>query len=314
MPRRLARTDPYGLLLAADATAVGVSRSTLRTGVAAGRLERPHRGVYRVAAARGEHADVRAAMAHLGPEAVGVIGSAAVVHALAGLPLRWTPQIALPPGLERRQRSGVQIHFWDLSDTDVQVVDDIAVTTVVRTLADACRLLGRERAVCLVDSALDQRLVAFEQFPEILALMARRRDCVAGRRSLGLARAGAQSPGETRIRLILTDAGLAPDALQVELRDERLIGFADLGYALPSGGWLLVEFDGVSVHEQPQALLRDRHRQNAILAQRDSTIVRFAWDDLRRPDLIVATVRPILAQARWRPGHHDPHDPRARRS
>ncbi len=297
-------TDRYGLLTRDRAASQGVSTSTLETGTRSGRLVRPYRGVYAVPDTGDEHQQVRSALAHLGVAAVGVIGSAAIAHGLQGLPRSWRPQVAMPPGLERAQRRDLEIHVWDLPAEHVTSVDDLPVTTIVRTLADVCRLLPRERAVCLVDSALDQRLVTPGDLDVVRDLMARRRNCVPGRRHLNLARVGAQSPGETRVRLILTDAGLPPDALQIELRHASggLIGYGDLGYHLPDGGILVVEFDGRSVHEAPAALLADRSRQNAILAAPNATILRFAWEDTRSPHTIVSAVAPVLRQARWRPG------------
>ena len=61
----------------------------------------------------------------------------------------------MPRGLERAQREGMDLHFWTIPAAQVEIVDDIPVTSVVRTLADVCRLLTREQAVCLVDSALN---------------------------------------------------------------------------------------------------------------------------------------------------------------
>lgn len=300
-------TDAYGLVRAEDAARSGSSRRALQYGATSGALRRLHRGVYATTDAPPEQLAIRAAMTHLGPESVAVIGSAAIVHGLAGLPQTWTPQLAVPPGLERRQRDGMEIHVWDLDESDVDCIDGIRVTTMVRTLADVCRTLPDAQSVALVDSALHLRLVRPEQLLQVRATMTRRRNCVAGRRRLDLAREGAQSPGETRIRLLATQAGLPPDELQVPVRDRqgRLLGYADLGYRL-AGGWLLVEFDGRSVHELPQAVLDDRHRQNAILAQAGNVMIRFAWEDTYSVDAVDRALRPILVSSGWRPHQSRP--------
>jgi hypothetical protein len=246
---------------------------------------------------------LHAAALHLGPEAVAVIGSAAQVHGIEGLPFGWTPQLALPPGLERRQREGMDLHFWNLAADDVTMIDGLAVTSIQRTVADICRLLPRTLAVACVDSALHLGLITPEDMDEVRNLMARRRNCVAGRRHLALARPGAQSPLETRVRLRASDGGLAPDALQVPVMSSigALLGYADLGYRLPSGGWLLVEADGRSVHELPEAVLHDRHRQNAFMGVPGIRVVRFAWADTLSPAIIPGTLRPMLQAAGWRP-------------
>lgn len=224
-----------------------------------GQATRPFRGVYLASGAVDELSLLRAALAQLGDEAVAVLGSAAIARGLEGLPRRWTPQVAMPRGLERAQREGMDLHFWTIPAAQVEIVDDIPVTSVVRTLADVCRLLTREQADCLVDSALNRGLIV-------------------------------------------------PDALQVPRRDRdgRLLGYADLGYRLAESEWLLVEFDGRSIHERPEALLADRHRQNAILSAGSDRMVRFAWEDTLSPETIPAVVRPILESAGWRPSPAPP--------
>ena len=64
---------------------------------------------------------------------------------------------------------------------------------------------------------------------------------------------------------------------------------------------LVVEADGRSVHELPEAILHDRRRQNAFVGVPDVTVVRFTWDDTRRDAYIPGVLRPILARAGWRP-------------
>lgn len=287
----------------ADAVRAGHSRDSLRRDVDAGRLQRPHRGIVTPPGERNDAERLAAALLHVGPEAVAVIGSAALQHGLQGLPLGWVPQIAVPPGLEKRQREGIDLHFWDLAEADLTVVDGIRCTRPRRTLADACRLLPRTQAVALVDSALHLGVVSEGELDAIECLMSRRRHCVTGRRWLRQARVGAQSPLETRVRLIAVDAGLPPDALQWEIRDAGglVLGYADLAYRLPRGRILAVEADGQSVHSLPDALLHDRRRQNAFLSAAGVTVVRFTWEDTRTPAYIPSVLRPILNEAGWRP-------------
>jgi hypothetical protein len=295
--------DAYGLVRAADGPRLGTTRTQLQRQAASGHIERPFRGLYRVGGGDAEHADLRAALAHLGDEAVAVLGSAAQVHRLQGLPRTWLPQLTLPPGLERRQRRGMELRVWDLPPDHRTVLDEIPTTIMTRTLADVCRLLPRMRAVCLVDSALDQRRIGIDDLPDIRDLMAGMRGCRTGRASLDLARLGSQSPGETRVRLILTDAGLPPDALQVPVHDDNgtVTGYGDMGYELRNGRWIIIEFDGRSVHDRPEALLADRHRQNAMQSRARAILLRFAWEDTHTADRIPGVVGPILRDAGWSP-------------
>ncbi len=282
-----------------------MSRDALQGDVLAGRLERLHRGVYRVepTVAASPRQLLLAAHLHLGPESVLIVRSGLQVHGIQGA-IGWSaPQLALPPGLEKRQRDGLDIHFWALTGEQITTVDGLPVTTVARTLADAVRLLPRLQAVSCVDSALHLGLVTTDDLPLIASMMRRRRQCVSGRLRLNEARIGAQSPLETRVRLRAADGGLPPDELQVPIRDRSglLLGYADMGYRLPDGTWLVVEADGRSVHELPEALLHDRRRQNAFLSGAQARILRFTWADTVHAGYIPGVLRPLLDQAGWRP-------------
>jgi hypothetical protein len=285
----------------------GRSPADIRRAVRAADLVRAHRGVYLDASPPTELTLIAAALVHAGPESTAVVSSALRIHGIGGIVGDRVPEIAVPPGLEKHQRSGLSLHFWDIPLDQRTVVGGLPVTTIARTLADAVRLLPRMQAVACVDSAMSQHLIAPESLDQVARLLHRRRHCVSGRTRLGEARFDAQSPLETRVRLRADDAGLRPDALQVPIYDhDELLGFGDMGYRLPRGGWLIVEADGRSVHERPEALLRDRERQNAFLARARAMIVRFTWEDASLDHRIPDVVRPILRRAGWRPSPRRP--------
>jgi hypothetical protein len=301
-PAVMTSRDP-GLTTMAQAVAAGRSRDSVQQDVETGRLDRHFRGVYAVPGSDDPLLLLRAACLHLGPTSVAVLGSATTVHGLQGAPRIPVPQVAVPPGLEKRQRSGLDLHFWNLPAGHREQVSGLTVTTVPRTLADCCRLLPRFAAVSLVDSALHQRRIDEDGLALVRAMMARHRNCVPGRLALAEARVGSQSPLETRVRLRAADGGCPPDALQVPVRDEAgtLLGYGDAGYALPGGGWLIVEADGRAVHEAPEALLHDRRRQNAFVSQPGVIVVRFTWADTRDASTIPQMLWPILRRHGWRP-------------
>jgi very-short-patch-repair endonuclease len=149
------------------------------------------------------------------------------------------------------------------------------VTSPARTLADLVLSMARDDAVALVDAALFTRAVADTE--EI-------RDAATGLHGYrrvdswwSLVDGLAESPLETRLRLVLTDAGFAPEELQHTVRmDGR--PFARLDLAWPSRR-VCLEADGRDVHSQPDALYRDRHRQNLLVAQ-GWTVLRATWQDL----------------------------------
>jgi hypothetical protein len=104
----------------------------------------------------------------------------------------------------------------------------------------------------------------------------------------------AESPLETRIRLLALDGGLPPPVLQWRIQDP------DHGchYRIDLG-WpqflLGLEADGLGPHGTPQALYRDRHRQNRLATLLPGlTLLRFTWADTYRPDVMLRSIRQAL--------------------
>jgi very-short-patch-repair endonuclease len=219
------------------------------------------------------------------PSGIVCRGTAARLHELQGLPL-WQPSelptLVLPSDLKRTQRRGLRLHWSTVVDDDLEHVDDFPRTRVVRTLADL-RRLPRAALVSLLDSALHQDRCPIADLQAVPALAT----------ALALADGRSESPLETRLRLVLTAAGLAPEELQFVLRSAAGRFLARLDMAWP-GRRPAVEADGRG-HDQPEALYRDRDRQNDIVLE-GWTMLRFTWSDVtQRPAQVVALMRAALA-------------------
>ncbi|MFI1833691.1 hypothetical protein [Streptomyces olivaceoviridis] len=118
-------------------------------------------------------------------------------------------------------------------------------------------------AVSVLDSALHQGLLSQPDLVTIPAHLSGRRNARRARDWLRLTDARAESPLETRVRLICLDDGLSPPLLQWHVPDSEQ-GFSyriDLGWPAQLVG---VEADGKHPHSTPQALYRDRYRQNRL--------------------------------------------------
>lgn len=101
---------------------------------------------------------------------------------------------------------------------------------------------------------------------------------------------GAESPQETRTRLVLIDAGLPRSQTQIVVDDWRI----DMGYEEFKVG---VEYDGVQHWTDPRQHRHDIDRL-AELLERGWLIVRVSADMLRyRPDVIVSRTCAALRQA-----------------
>ncbi len=205
--------------------------------------------------------------------------------------------VRTPPGLEQLQRPGIRFHTWAVEPADITTRGGFLVTTPRRTVADLLLHSGRIAAVSILDSAMHQGYLRDEHdLTVIAAILGGRRGCRRARTYLPQAARGAQSPLETRIRLIATGAGLPPDRLQVPVHDEHgvLLGYGDIGWRT-STGWLIAECDGVSVHSLPEALVHDRRRQNELLRRPGIRLIRFSWADADRPEYVISTIRRALA-------------------
>ncbi|MCK9894565.1 type IV toxin-antitoxin system AbiEi family antitoxin domain-containing protein [Frankia sp. AgB32] len=224
-----------------------------------------------------------------GATAAGLLGFPAVESDNRPEPVH----LMLPARLTRAQPRGIRLHFTDLPAGERMTLAGIPVTAPARTLADLVLAAStRDAAVAVMDGALRSGVVA--------DLRAARR-AAAGRRGFrtvdawwSLADGRAESALESRLRLLLADAGLAPSHLQWPVTDAAGQVVARLDLAWPSHR-LVVEADTCAAVGSAGALHRERQRGN-LLAAHGWTVLRFGVLDLAwHPDQIVAAVERVLA-------------------
>ena len=144
----------------------------------------------------------------------------------------------------------------------------------------------------VADMALHRHLVDLEALRAYAQTRAGRPGVKALRRVVELAEPSAESPMETRLRLLLQLAGLPRPLAQVDLHDDhgRFLARADLYYPRRR---LVIEYDGGSHRER---LVGDDRRQNRIL-QAGYHLLRLTAPDLvGDPAPAVAVVRHALAR------------------
>jgi hypothetical protein len=299
--------DQCGVVSAAQARAVGLSWGAIDARRDKGEWRVLLAGIYLVRPWLAREAwsdlpfDLRLSAARLfhGPTAVAVLETSACLHGIEGLPVgSGAIHLARPPGGERHQQRGVRLHTWKMDASDVTLAGGVPATTASRTVADLICRHDRFTAVSVLDSTLNQGLLDGSELLELESRLTRRRGALAARKHLREADSLAQSPLESRVRLIASDAGLAPDHLQYPVRSAQgvLLGLADMAWERPSGRLLVAEADGRGPHEQPEALFRDRRRANDFVGTDLVDIVRFTWADLARPAYIVSVLRQNLSR------------------
>lgn len=315
MPLLVLAARQAGLASTAQCDDEGVVRHHRRRLVAAGRARVATRGVLDLRPALSEagmaddgpdHRRRRAAMLALlahGPTAVSVGPCALALLGVQGLPATIRPEVALPHGTARARWDGIVVRRFDGAMPTYRV-GGFRVASPAWALTQAVCELGRDHAVAVLDSAIHRGLLPPDRLGEVARLARGRRGAARLAGWWSLVDGRSESPLETRARLRCADAGVPPDELQVPVRDEagRIVARGDLGWRLRGGRWLVAEVDGAGPHGTPDALFRDRWRQNAVVATGRVDLLRFTAADVAHETSVPAAIRDHLTRdARARP-------------
>lgn len=194
---------------------------------------------------------------------------------------------------EARSHPGLCVYRDRVGASDIAVVEGCRLTRPARTAWDLARRLPPLEAVVTVDGLA--RRGRFDP----AELLARRRDrpgvrgCRRLDRVVDLADPRAESPPETRLRVLLMEAGLPKPEVQYEVRDEYGFTLARADLAYPDAR-LAIEYDG-AVHFDRLHNHRDQDR-DARLASHGWLTLRVRADGLGKGALnTVARIARTLA-------------------
>ncbi|MGV0773825.1 hypothetical protein [Mycobacterium syngnathidarum] len=129
-----------------------------------------------------------------------------------------------------RRRPGVIVREERIKDDELCQVGDFTVTTPLRTALDLARFLPHDEAVAHLDALAIATGVESEQVLELAARYRGLRGIRSARTALDLMDPGGQSPRETRLRLLLIDAGFRRPRTQIRVSDGFNEAFIDMGY------------------------------------------------------------------------------------
>ncbi|MEV7647426.1 hypothetical protein [Arthrobacter sp. NPDC089319] len=189
--------------------------------------------------------------------------------------------ISRPSGGARMQRPGVMGHRSGLLPEEVVYVDGICVTTRTRTWLDLAETLDLDDLVVIADylvriprPAFEGRAEPYATQKELQGMLRRhpgKRGLRKAREALSLARVGADSPPETRLRLAMARAGLPEPAVNQPIRNEDgdILHRPDL--SLPEYR-IAIEYDGEG-HGDSGQIARDIEREERARAA--------DWDEVR---------------------------------
>jgi very-short-patch-repair endonuclease len=227
----------------------------------------------------------RAAWLWAGGEATMGGLSAAALLGTKWLDGDWPAELVRP---DRHCPPGIVSHSWELSAGEVCVVRGIRVTTAARTAFD----VGRTRVLTEAIPILDALMNATKLKPADVIAIA---DAWPGTRGVRLLRTtmdhvdgGAESPQESRLRMMIVDAGLPSPETQIEFRDRfgRVRIRVDIGWR----EWrVAVEYDGAHHWTDGRQRSWDIDRI-ALLEESGWVVVRVSADLLKRPDVVLQRI------------------------
>jgi Protein of unknown function (DUF559) len=194
----------------------------------------------------------------------------------------------------RRSPPGIQTHRDHIDEDEIEVTAGIPVTSPIRTALDFGCWFPTMTAVAGIDALARATDLKAVEFDALARRYARRRGIARARQAMELFDAGAQSPKESWLRVVLIQAGLPRPQTQIPVLDEfdSTIAYLDMGWEDVK---VAVEYDG----EQH----RSDRRQYTWDVRRSEMLERLGWIVIRvlagdRPAEIVRRVHAALARRR----------------
>ncbi len=192
---------------------------------------------------------------------------------------------------DRHAPAGIVAHSWSLTPEEICLVGGVDATIPARTAFDIGRTRPLEEAIPIIDALLNATRVSSAQVAAVAARHPGARGVARLPGLLDLVDGGAESPQETRVRLILVRGGLPRPQTQIAFRDIRVR--VDMGWPR----WkVAVEYDGIQHWADGHQRAWDIDRL-ALLEAAHWTVVRVSSAMLHRPDVIVERVRGKLRAA-----------------
>ena len=287
----------FGLLGRSQALELGLSRAAIGHRVASGRLERVHRGVYRMPGAPTSWEQrLMAAQLWGAPSAVVSHRAAAQLFRLDGIPSGFVELVT--DRACTRPPTGIVLHRTkQLRRSDFGLRPPLLVTGIVRTIIDLGAVLEPQYVEAAFESAL-------RRDPTILPRLVGRLEGAEPRgaggarviREILAARDPAARPSEgvfeTMFERRLRKEGLPLPVRQFEVKVGRSVARIDFAYPDER---LAIETDGHWCHSGRAQWERGLARNNALIGLGWRPL-HVTWDDLTlRPDATMVAIRQALA-------------------
>lgn len=190
---------------------------------------------------------------------------------------------------------GILTRNLRLADDEIVYVAGLPVTSLARTAFDLARQMPFREGVARLDALM--RATTFSA--EDVLLLAKRYEGARGlqrlRKALPLVDAGAASPKETWLRLLIVGAGLPTPETQLPVVSHyRTVALLDMGWKRFK---VAVEYDGDQHRTSRRQYVRDIRRIQALEAC-GWIVVRVVVED--RPEAVIFRVREALSRRGYR--------------
>jgi hypothetical protein len=192
--------------------------------------------------------------------------------------------------------AGTQLHRDIVEADEIEVIGGVAVTSPTRTALDLGCWYPTMTAVAGMDALAAVTEIKAADVELLARRYAGRRGITRARRAADLFDAGAQSPKESWLRVVLVEAGLPRPQTQIPVRDEfgQAIAYLDMGWEDVK---VAVEYDG-DHHRSDRSQFGWDIRRLERLQHKGWIVIRVVAGD--RPGEIIRRVR--AARARRAPG------------
>lgn len=271
------------------------SKRAIRGAVLSGEILHRARGRYVVAEVAAHRQQAYAACAVLSHV------SAALEHGWAVKNVPERAWIVVSPGRSLPNRETFAHVSWAGTSPAERAA---GVTAPLRTVIDCCRVLPRDEALAVADSALRARAITRAQL-RAAALGARGQGAGTLRWVAAHADARAANPFESVLRAILLTIPGLDLRLQHVIAEPGLFAIVDLADPILR---LAIEAEGFEHHGTRGGLVRDARRYSE-LAIYNWSLVRFVWVDVMfHPDWVRWVVESWLATRSGAPMPVRPHD------
>lgn len=201
-------------------------------------------------------------------------------------------EVTVPPGRRFGPVSGLRIREAALPEADVRRARGFRCTTGVRTAVDLARQELPPDAVPALDVLFRCGIAIPEEVRAAVAALPAGRGTRRAKEAVALADGRAESPQESRLRVLLTLACLPPVPQHVvRAEDGAFVARVDLAYPELR---IAIEYDGLW-HADSEQFRRDRRRLNGLVAA-GWIVLHVTAGDLRRPAELVDRVRRLIVR------------------